>query len=82
MPDDSGSSAIWVAQRVPDDHVTAVANQWVIQEIDDKVGCKQSAEYNLESLLLIFHSLFLIIISNYYFLFLPYIIMNYRPGSC
>ncbi len=37
MPDDSGTSAIWVAQRVPDDHVTAVANQWVIQEIDDKV---------------------------------------------
>lgn len=34
MPDDSGSSAIWVAQRVPDDHITAVANQFVIQEID------------------------------------------------
>ena len=34
MPDDSSSSAIWVAQRVPDDHITAVANQFVIQEID------------------------------------------------
>lgn len=34
MPDDTGSSAIWVAQRVPDDHITAVANQFVIQEID------------------------------------------------
>lgn len=34
LPDDSGSSAIWVAQRVPDDHITAVANQFVIGEID------------------------------------------------
>lgn len=34
MPDDTGSSAIWVAQRVPDDHITAVANAFVIGEID------------------------------------------------
>jgi dipeptidase len=34
MPDDTGTSAIWVAQRVPDDHITAVANQFVIGEID------------------------------------------------
>lgn len=34
LPDDTGSSAIWVAQRVPDDHITAVANQFVIAELD------------------------------------------------
>lgn len=34
MPDDSGTSAIWVAQRVPDDHITAVANAFVIANID------------------------------------------------
>lgn len=34
MPDDTGASAIWVAQRVPDDHIAVVANQFVIGEID------------------------------------------------
>jgi dipeptidase len=34
LPDDTGASAIWVAQRVPSDHITAVANQFVIGEID------------------------------------------------
>ena len=34
LPDDTGSSAIWVAQRVPDDHITAVANQFVIGQVD------------------------------------------------
>jgi dipeptidase len=34
LPDDTQTSAIWVAQRVPNDHITAVANQFVIGEID------------------------------------------------
>jgi hypothetical protein len=32
--DDTGASAIWAAKRVPDDHITAVANQFTIGEID------------------------------------------------
>lgn len=34
LPDDTGSSAIWVAQKVPAGHITAVANQFVIGEVD------------------------------------------------
>mmetsp|Transcript_27697 Transcript_27697/g.30243 ORF Transcript_27697/g.30243 Transcript_27697/m.30243 type:complete len:693 (-) Transcript_27697:307-2385(-) len=32
-PDDTGASAIWVAQRIPEDHISAVANSFVIREI-------------------------------------------------
>lgn len=37
----SNSSATWVAQRVPDDHVAVVANNFIIQ----KVNCKDSDNF-------------------------------------
>lgn len=34
LSDDTGTSAVWAAQQVPDGHVAAVANQFVIRKID------------------------------------------------
>jgi dipeptidase len=34
LPDDTGKSAVWAAQRVPDGHISGVANQFVIREMD------------------------------------------------
>mmetsp|Transcript_68111 Transcript_68111/g.134414 ORF Transcript_68111/g.134414 Transcript_68111/m.134414 type:complete len:606 (+) Transcript_68111:101-1918(+) len=34
LPDPSGTSAIWAAQRVLDDHVAVAANMFIIREID------------------------------------------------
>jgi len=34
LPDDTGASAVWVAQKLPDDHVSACANAFVIRKID------------------------------------------------
>mmetsp|Transcript_106390 Transcript_106390/g.266574 ORF Transcript_106390/g.266574 Transcript_106390/m.266574 type:complete len:606 (-) Transcript_106390:92-1909(-) len=34
LPDPSGTSAIWAAQRVPDDHVAVAANMFIIRNID------------------------------------------------
>jgi dipeptidase len=33
-PDSSGKSAVWVAQRVPEGHVVAIANMYVISDVD------------------------------------------------
>ena len=33
-PDDSGASAVWAAQRVPDGHVAVISNAFIIQELN------------------------------------------------
>ncbi|RHY44739.1 hypothetical protein DYB30_013180 [Aphanomyces astaci] len=34
LPDDSGASAVWVAQRVPDTHIVAIGNQFIIHHVN------------------------------------------------
>lgn len=37
MPDDTGRSAVWAAQRLAEDHVTVVANQFIIGELSPQL---------------------------------------------
>jgi dipeptidase len=34
MSDDTGTSAVWVAQRVPEGHLSVVTNQFIIRTVD------------------------------------------------
>jgi len=34
MADDTGASAVWAAQRVPEGHIAVIANDFIIKEID------------------------------------------------
>jgi dipeptidase len=47
MPDDTGNSSLWVAQRVPDDHVGAVTNGLTVRVIDfsDKTNFMSSGGF-------------------------------------
>lgn len=44
LADDTGSSAIWAAQKLPDDHITVVANQFIIGEICLSCGYQMASE--------------------------------------
>ncbi len=34
LPDDTGASAVWCAQRIPDTHISIVANAFIIRHVD------------------------------------------------
>ena len=43
LPDDTGKSAVWAAQRVPDGHISLVANQFIIRGV--KKGGREGGEF-------------------------------------
>lgn len=46
LADDTGSSAVWAAQRVQSDHVAVVANQFIIGEIPSKSNINAGFAYS------------------------------------
>ncbi|KAF0697528.1 Aste57867_11793 [Aphanomyces stellatus] len=34
LPDDTGASAVWVAQRIPDNHIVGIGNQFIIHQVN------------------------------------------------
>jgi dipeptidase len=48
LPDDTGASAIWAAQRVPDGEVAVVANQFLIRTVDPADSANVLASTNLK----------------------------------
>jgi len=48
LPDDTGTSAVWAAQKVPEGHVAVVANQFIIKHIDPTLlGTEQLYSSNI-----------------------------------
>lgn len=50
LPDDTGASAIWVAQRVPDDHVGVVANAFSIRAVNLTDGHRFVGSANMNAI--------------------------------
>ncbi|EQC30427.1 hypothetical protein SDRG_12001 [Saprolegnia diclina VS20] len=47
LPDDTGASAVWAAQRVPDTDIAVVANQFVIRSVDVNDSANYLASSNM-----------------------------------
>ena len=47
LPDDTGRSAVWAAQRLQDDHFTVVANKFIIRHVNTTDSDKYLASANM-----------------------------------